>query len=168
MNLTDLVSAERTLCRVEARCKKHALEIVSELLASDTLSLTSGEIIRKLFQREKIGSTYLGNSLAIPHAVVTDLRDAIAAILILNEPIQFDDDQESPVSVILSVLVPEEKSDTYDNLVRRIAQQFSDSSQLRRIQNATDKGDVLEQLANVNIDLEAITGVLPNLAQVAT
>ena len=106
MEITETINAERVLCGVAARSKKHALEILSTLLASGPTQLTAPEIFAGLNSREKLGSTSLGNGAAIPHCRDTGLEEATAALMVLAAPVEFDTAEDEGVDVILGVLLP--------------------------------------------------------------
>lgn len=108
MDIRDLIEPERVLSNVEARSKKHALEILSELLAKTGQDLTSAEIFDSLISREKLGCTALGKGVAIPHGRLRDIDGNIGAFLKLSEPVPFDAPDGDPVDLIFGLLIPED------------------------------------------------------------
>jgi PTS system nitrogen regulatory IIA component len=66
----------------------------------------AGEIYSSFNKRERLGSTCLGNGVALPHCRLPDIETPVAALLLLNEPVDFDG-EDSEVSVVLGVLLPE-------------------------------------------------------------
>lgn len=90
--------------------------------------LPDGEVHASLVEREKIGSTALGQGVAIPHARVKGLSHAIAAFVRLNMAIPFDAPDGKPVSDMFVLLVPERATDTHLELLSQIAEMFCDKS----------------------------------------
>ena len=89
MNITDLLIPERVTCCHDVGSKKRLLEHTSELLASSSLLLSKNEIFDALISREKLGSTGLGNGVAIPHGRMASLEKPVCAFVKLDTPIDF-------------------------------------------------------------------------------
>ena len=107
----DFLSADRIRCEAVASSRKDALQSLSSLLADGPSRLTASEIYGLLNERERLGSTCLGNGVALPHGRDATLADPSAARLLLKEPVDFDADGNGDVSVILGVLLPTEAQD---------------------------------------------------------
>lgn len=137
MQTTETINADRVLCGVTARSKKHALEILSTLLAAGPTRRTAAEIFAELSNRERLGSTSLGNGAAIPHCRDNELEDATAALVILTAPIDFDTAEDEGVDVILGVLLPAtEARRALDALTRALSER--DCIGMLRRANAPD------------------------------
>jgi len=93
--------------------------------------LSRGQVMGSLLARERLGSTALGQGIAIPHGRVKGLRDAVGAFLRVREPIPFDAPDNQPVSLVFVLLVPERASDVHLQILSELAQMFSDR-ELRR------------------------------------
>jgi len=100
------IEAERVRCRADASSRKDALEQLSRLLADVPDGPPASEIYSSFNKRERLGSTCLGNGVALPHCRLPDIESPVAALLLLNEPVDFDG-EDSEVSVVLGVLLPE-------------------------------------------------------------
>ena len=90
MQLEDILTLERCHSRLAGVSKKRILTIISELLAETTTSLEAGNIFNALMAREQLGSTGLGNGIAIPHCRVPMCEDIMGMLITLEEPIDFD------------------------------------------------------------------------------
>ena len=104
--MTRFIEADRVRCRADASSRKDALEQLSHLLADVPDGPPAGEIYSSFNKRERLGSTCLGNGVALPHCRLPDIDAPIAAMLLLNEPVDFDG-EDSEVRVVLGVLLPE-------------------------------------------------------------
>lgn len=93
--------------------------------------LSRGQVMGSLLARERLGSTALGQGIAIPHGRVKGLHNAVGAFLRLREPIPFDAPDNQPVSLVFVLLVPERASDVHLQILSELAQMFSDR-ELRR------------------------------------
>ncbi|MGH8495357.1 MAG: PTS sugar transporter subunit IIA [Gammaproteobacteria bacterium] len=126
MTLDDLLAPDRVLRNAEARSKKHALEIVSELIASAEGTPASSDVFDALVAREKLGSTALGRAVAIPHGRLVGLERCVGAFLRLAEPVDFDAPDGRPVDLICAVVVPQECGEEEPRSIARIAERLSD------------------------------------------
>lgn len=104
----NLITPDSVLCNVSARSKKHALEILSELLTRPVPEITNDEVFAKLIERERLGCTSLEKGIAFPHCRVPSLKQSHAALLKLNSPVDFDAIDGDPVDLVFGLMVPEE------------------------------------------------------------
>jgi nitrogen PTS system EIIA component len=105
MPFKALLLPGRVLGNVEARSKKHALDVVSEMLSS-AAQLDQGDVFQSLISREKLGCTAIENGIAIPHGRLADLKTPVGAFLKLSRPVDFDMPDREPVDLIFGLLVP--------------------------------------------------------------
>ena len=90
MTLETILPPERVLYDVPGGSKKRVLEFFSTFIAQNTPSLDSQEVFSRLIGRERLGSTGIGNGVAIPHARSPHCSAPIAGFLKLAEPVDFD------------------------------------------------------------------------------
>jgi len=98
-----------------------------------------GDVFDSLFAREKLGSTGLGQGVAIPHGRIKGLRDAVGAFLRLAHAVPFDAPDAKPVNLVFVLLVPERATDLHLQILSELAQLFSDKGareQLLTAENA--------------------------------
>ena len=146
-SLEGLLEPGRVLCNVEARSKKHILEILSELLASAENDLTAGEIFDSLVSRERLGSTALGNGVALPHGRVPGIDASIAAFLRLSQGVEFDAPDGVPVTLVLGLLVPEEASEQHLEELSAIAKLLSRPAMREALAQAASSSALYEALS---------------------
>jgi len=85
-----------------------------------------------------MGSTGLGQGIAIPHGRVKGLREAIGAFIRLASPLAFDAPDERPVSLVFVLLVPERATDLHLQILSNLAEMFSDRDLRAQLASATD------------------------------
>src|SRR5687767_4133211 len=83
-------------------------------------------VFESLFARERLGSTGLGQGVAIPHGRIKGLKEALGALLRLAQPVPFDAPDANPVSLVFVLLVPEKATEKHLQLLSELAQMFSD------------------------------------------
>jgi len=138
MNLISaLLSASHVALDVPAGDKKTLFEHAGALLQNES-GLTRQQVIDSLMTRERMGSTGLGQGIAIPHGRVKGLREAIGAFIRLASPVAFDAPDERPVSLVFVLLVPERATDLHLQILSNLAEMFSDRDLRAQLASATD------------------------------
>ena len=134
--LASILPEAQVLVGVEATSKKRAFEEAG-LLFESLHGLSRALITDSLFARERLGSTGLGQGVAIPHGRIKGLKAPMAAVLRLAQPIGFDAPDEQPVSLLIFLLVPEAATQKHLEILSEIAELLSDASLRERIKGAT-------------------------------
>lgn len=91
---------------VRADTKQEILELLAARFAA-VYELDAGEVLERLEEREKLGSTGFGRGAAIPHARVPGVSRPVAALLRLKDPVDFAAADGMPVDLIFGLLSPE-------------------------------------------------------------
>jgi PTS system nitrogen regulatory IIA component len=142
MNLiAKLLPVANVVVGLEASSKKRAFEQAG-LLFENNHGIARSTVFDSLFAREKLGSTGLGQGIAIPHGRIKGLKDALGAFLRLAEPVPFDAPDGRPVSMLFVLLVPEQANEHHLQLLSELAQMFSDRSFREALQHAADANAV--------------------------
>ncbi|NNE06852.1 MAG: PTS IIA-like nitrogen regulatory protein PtsN [Xanthomonadales bacterium] len=147
MLLSDLLSLDRVLPNVRANSKKRLLELISEELVRNDESLNSREIFESLCARERLGSTGLGNGVAIPHGRISENATVQAIFVKLSKPLAFDAQDGKPVDLLFALVVPQNCSSDHLKLLSQVAEQFSDPQLLSQIRNSDEPAELLELLS---------------------
>ncbi len=143
MNLiSKLLSPGHVLMDLEAGSKKRVFEQVG-LLFENSLGIARSEVFDSLFGREKLGSTGLGQGVAIPHGRIKGLREAAGVFVKLVSPIPFDAPDSKPVCLIFVLLVPERATDLHLQILGELAQMFSDKSLRESLMSVQDADSVI-------------------------
>ncbi len=135
--ISKILPLENVLLDSESASKKRVFERVG-ILFENSQHIARSQVFDSLFAREKLGSTGLGQGVAIPHGRVKGLRDAIAAFVKMQNPIPFDAPDGLPVNFIFVLLVPERATDMHLQLLGELAQMFSEQSFRDQLQAADD------------------------------
>ena len=154
MDLTRLISIDRIECNPDIRSKKRVLEKLSTLLASAS-DQTSMDIFDKLFERERLGSTGLGQGIALPHGRLGQGEDIIAAFIKLPEAIAFDSADGQPVDLLFALLVPEAKNNEHLQTLAAIAKFFQDKGNQELIRNSNTSEEIYQKLTNNTLKQQA-------------
>ena len=145
VSLEGILDPERVVCGVSARSKKHAIDMLSEVLASGERPLNKLEVFENLMTRERLGSTAIGHGIAIPHARIDSLLKIRAAFIRMDDPTEFDAADGKPVHILLGLLVPQGNEEQHLALLSTIATLLGDPK-YRAALNAADDPDTLYDL----------------------
>ncbi|MFT6734023.1 MAG: PTS system nitrogen regulatory IIA component [Polaribacter sp.] len=150
MNICQLLSPTSTQCCDKTTSKKKVLEKISEMMAEST-DCKEKLIYESLLSREKLGTTALGEGIAIPHARIKTCQCATAVFLLLDKPIDYDAPDGKPVDIIFSILVPENAGNAHLQHLAKIAKLLSDHQTISQIRHAhSDEAlyEILEKAAD--------------------
>lgn len=124
MNIEDILTPNRTICKLEASSRKRALEEVAIKLADLNEELSAEELFTRLIAREKMGSTALGHGIAIPHCRMPGCSEILGVLVSLAEPVDFEAFDQTNVSVMFVLIVPEEEVDNHLKVLAMLAKRF--------------------------------------------
>jgi PTS system nitrogen regulatory IIA component len=142
--ISKVLPLENVLLDAESTSKKRVFERVG-LLFENSQKLARSQVFDSLFAREKLGSTGLGQGVAIPHGRIKNLREAVAAFVKTSTPIPFDSPDGLPVNLIFVLLVPERATDLHLQLLGELAQMFSNNEFREKLFSSNDPA-VIHQL----------------------
>ena len=127
--------------------KKRVFERAAEAMGA-ALNLSSDNIYRALLAREKLGSTAIGEGIAIPHCRINECAEAAGCLVTLQEPIDFGSIDGRDVDVIFVLLVPEEATQAHLNLLAVLARSFSNADLRNRVRQTLDPEELRQLLLN--------------------
>jgi len=139
--LSAILPAEHVLVALDATSKKRAFEEAG-LLFEALHGLNRALITDSLFARERLGSTGLGHGVAIPHGRIKGLKQPLAAVFQLAEPIGFDAPDEQPVRLMFFLLVPEAATQKHLEILSDIAELLSDAALREQMKASTAAADL--------------------------
>ncbi len=140
--LTNILSAEQVILDLEAGSKKRVFEQAG-MLFENHLGLARAIVFDSLFAREKLGSTGLGQGIAIPHGRIKGLKQAAGAFLRLSTPVPFDSPDGRPVNLLFVLLVPEQATEQHLQILSELAQRFADKPFREALLAAADAAAVV-------------------------
>jgi len=142
--IAHLLDSRNIALDLDASSKASLFEAAGALFAS--AGLDPARVADSLAAREKLGSTGLGQGIAIPHGRIKGLKEARGAFIRLREPVPFDAPDGKPVSQVFVLLVPEQATDLHLQLLSELAQMFSERAFRDRLVTASSPDDLLALL----------------------
>src|SRR3954468_19658053 len=134
-----LLSPSHVLLDLQASSKKRLFEQAG-LLFENHDGIGRSVVFESLFAREKLGSTGLGQGVAIPHGRIKGLKDALGAFIRVAQPVPFEAPDGAPVTLVFVLLVPEKATEKHLQILSELAQLFSDRALREAMQQAPDAG----------------------------
>ncbi|MBY0269815.1 MAG: PTS sugar transporter subunit IIA [Burkholderiales bacterium] len=145
MNLiAKLLPVSNILLDADLTSKKRVFEQAGLLLENNE-SISRNLVFDSLFAREKLGSTGLGQGVAIPHGRIKGLKAATGAMIRVQSAVPFDAPDGQNVKLIFVLLVPERATDEHLQILSELAQMFCDKPFRERLLGAATPAD-LQQL----------------------
>ena len=144
MEISDLVGPEAVFPSLKASSKKRLLQELARLAAEIT-GHPERSIFDILLEREKLGTTGVGQGVAIPHGKVVDLDRLYGLFVRLEKPINFDSVDDRPVDLVFLLLVPEGAGADHLKALARISRLLRDKVMCERLRGS-DSADALYAL----------------------
>jgi PTS system nitrogen regulatory IIA component len=135
--IAELLPESNVAVGLDAATKRDLFASVAAMFEAGG-GLSRNVVVDALSAREKLGSTGLGQGIAIPHGRIRGLRDARGAFVRLAQPIPFDAPDGRPVSQVFVLLVPEQATERHLELLSELAQMFSERAFRERLAAAPD------------------------------
>jgi nitrogen PTS system EIIA component len=129
---------------LEAGSKKRAIECGSELIERNYIGISARALFDQLTARERLGSTGLGEGIAIPHCRSDAVSDIVGALLRLAHPVEFDAPDGEPVDLLFLLVVPKGSDDDHLKVLAQLARIFGDASNRRRLRSAATSGELYD------------------------
>jgi PTS system nitrogen regulatory IIA component len=146
MPLNDLVAPQAVISALKVNNKKRALQEIAAR-AAELTGRPEREILDVLMQRERLGSTAIGNGIAIPHGKLPQLDRLFGLFARLDRPIDFESLDGQPVDLIFLLLAPENAGADHLKALARIARLLRDSDIIRLLRESTDREALYAVLA---------------------
>jgi nitrogen PTS system EIIA component len=141
MKLQDFLPSGNIVVGVQAGSKDQLLRLLAEI-ASKKCGLAAGDVSKGLLERERLGSTGIGDGIAIPHARFDGLEEPLCLCAKLAKPVDFDAMDGLPVDVVILLLSPAGAGRDGLNMLSCVARKFRDDQILPAISQAASADEV--------------------------
>ena len=148
MEFMQLLTPALCFAKIEGRSQKRIFETLAKDIADKHQDLSYSDIFDALSAREKLGSTALGDGVAIPHCRIDYEGTSIAAIVSLAEGIGFDAPDQKPVDLLVFLLVAGEANQEHLNTLATLAKALSQEANRQLLREAQSAEALCSTLAN--------------------
>ena len=146
-HLHHLLALENIVLDLDASSKKRVFEQAG-LLFENRHGIARSNVYDALFAREKMGSTGLGLGIAIPHGRIKGLKAPMAALFQLAHPIGFDAPDDTPVGLLIFLLVPEAATQKHLEILSEIAEMLSNGELRDKLMTTHDAAELHQLVAS--------------------
>lgn len=154
MRVRELLAPERTHFHVQGVSKKRLLDQAAQLVASSCSSLTEQQVFDALVARERLGSTGIGEGIAIPHCRLATCQAPIGLLLQLEQPIDFESIDNKPVDLVFVLLVPENNPEQHLKTLSHLAALFNEASYRQQLRSAGSAEELFKRAASSEEELQ--------------
>jgi PTS system nitrogen regulatory IIA component len=137
MEIADLLSPESVIANLKVTSKKQALQELAAK-AAELTKLHERTIFDVLLERERLGTTGIGNGIAIPHGKLSQLETLHGLFARLEKPVNFDSIDEQPVDLIFLLLAPESAGADHLKALARISRLLRDKTTCDKLRGSDD------------------------------
>ena len=144
MNIAEVLTPERTCCNMPGVSKKRVLEYISTFLADKTDYIDADTVYHELLSRERLGSTGIGEGIAIPHCRLPGCPKITGVLLKLETPVDFDASDDAEVDLIFALIVPDEQNDEHLQVLASIAELLQSDETRQKLRNCSTSNTLYE------------------------
>ena len=142
MELSDILTPDRCLCKIQGFSKKRLLKNLSTTLGESFNNLDENQIFNSMMAREQLGSTGIGNGIAIPHCRVPECNEITGCLITLETYVDYDSTDGNPVDLIFVLIVPEEKEEDHVITLAVLAEKFHNQQFCDSLRNAQNNDEL--------------------------
>lgn len=165
MQIREILVPDRTQAQQSLGSKKRVLEHAAMIVeraaargiddASGSLPFTAAQVFDALVSRERLGSTAIGEGVAVPHCRIPNCAQTLGVLLTLNEGIDFDAPDGKLVDLVFVLIVPAHSTDEHLQLLARLASLFNEAAFRQSLRDARSNGELYD--AAVRAEAPSIT-----------
>ena len=158
MNIDSILVPERTICSLRASSKKRAFELAAKHINRSVPHLETGDVYRGLIEREKLGSTAVGDGIAIPHCRLEGCDSITGSLFVLQDPVDFLAHDDEPVSIMFVLLVPAFETTEHLATLGMLAERFQIKTYRKDLITAKDNEELYKRaLSAPTPDMESLS-----------
>ena len=144
MKLLDFLQKERIVPRLNARDKQGVLAELTEILVATGNIRNGREAVQVLLEREKLGSTGIGEGIAIPHGKLKELKDVVAVFGRSVGGVDFDSMDGAPAKLFFLLMAPENSASTHLKALARISRLLKDRAFREELLQAESQDELFD------------------------
>ena len=151
MHLGAFISPELIFPDVSGSDRPTALRAMAERLSSTALTVSCDDLYRRLWEREELGTTGIGNEVAVPHCKVEGLDEVIVAIGLSQDGIDFESEDGLPVRLMFVVVSPAEAPADHLRSLAAISKWVKTTSDVDRILSMSVPAEIVQLIEHEEV-----------------
>ena len=153
MRVRELLTADHTHIDVHGVSKKRLLDQVAQFAATSCDALSEQQVFDALIARERLGSTGIGEGIAIPHCRMAACDKPLGILLRLDQPIDFESIDGKPVDLVFVLLVPEANPEQHLKTLSHLAALFNEAGFREQLRSARTAEDLFQRATSSEEEL---------------
>ena len=153
MEINDLISSDVVVANLKATSKKQVLHSLARRASKQT-GVNERDIFDVLMERERLGSTGVGNGIAIPHGKLPTLKRLHGLFALLEQPVDFQAIDEHPVDLIFLLLAPESAGADHLKALAKISRVLRNRGICDKLRGS-ETSDALYAILTANMEHQA-------------
>jgi len=146
MKLSEILEENNIIPELKAREKKGVLEELAEVVYNSDPSIDKGALVKVLVERERLGSTGIGDGVAIPHGKLSGVTNPIISFGRSKEGLGFDSMDGQPTYLFFLLVAPENSSGVHLQVLARIAKILKRSSFRKKLMEASTQKELYQTI----------------------
>lgn len=142
MKIADILPKEAIIAELEAKTKREVLEELTDALLRHKPQLDRSRLLEVLLEREKLGSTGIGEGIAIPHGKIENLDHLVVSFGRSTRGIDFESMDGKPAHLFFLLVAPENCAGIHLRALARIARFLKSATVRRRLGLATSQEEI--------------------------
>jgi len=153
MKLSDILKPGLIVPDLKAQDKKGVLEELAQIITQQEPSLSKGSLLQVLLERERLGSTGIGDGIALPHGKLKELDHLCISFGRSTKGLDFDSIDEKPAYVFFLLLAPENSAGVHLKALAKISRMLKDGNFRRRLMGAQSGQEIYEMIIDKDEEL---------------
>lgn len=141
MELADILAERAVLCCTGVKTKRQLFEELATR-AAEISGQDAADILQSITGREELGSTGLGNGIAIPHGKIAGLKEVVALFARLDSPIEFDAVDDQPVDLVVMLLAPAGAGADHLKALSKVARMLRTEAVVDQLRHTSDPAEL--------------------------
>jgi len=147
MKITEMLKQEFILEELEGRGKKDVLAELSGVFKTPGINLDSKEMLKVLLEREKLGSTGIGEGIAIPHGKMAGLKEMVISFGRSSKGVDFETLDGRPAHLFFLLMAPENSSGLHLKVLAKISKMLKDNAFRKNLREAGTRSDLFRVIS---------------------
>ena len=151
MKILDKLHPQSIICDLKARDKKGIIEELAAPVA-DAANVKAGDLVKVLLERERLGSTGIGQGIGIPHGKMKDVKDLMLGFGLSRQGVDFDSMDGKPTHLFFLLVTPENSAGLHLSMLAQISRHLKNDMFRQRLISSGSSQDVIQAIEEVDKD----------------
>lgn len=153
MKLSEIFTPQLIISNLKAHDKKGVLEELSQVITEQNPSLNKGSLLQVLLERERLGSTGIGDGIALPHGKLAELSNLLISFGRSINGLDFDSIDEQPAYLFFLLLAPVNSAGMHLTALAKISRMLKDANFRQRLMGAKSRKEIYKVIMDMDEEL---------------